>query len=494
MKFSKNNVLAVLITIGIAVILIGSNKSSVPSLDDQLAQANDAANKNYMAQENTTPLSNTNATLSTIVADYQKVKSEMNNAQEQIQTLKSQNDKLMRELTDKSVSNPDIAVLQNTINNLQNQINDLEDKAIQNTKIQTTNTQSPFDVTDITGGDIQPIEIPNRPVKTASTGNSLLDQLAPQEVVDSLLNTNTNEVQPIGNATVQVGGQTVVITQSDVVFVENKKTGQFEKTYPIQVATLPTTLPSESDDGTAGAVAVEEDKEVPIYTIPAGATLFDSIAMSALIGRIPIDNKISNPYRFKVLVGSENLASNGFYIPNLRDMILLGNAEGDFTANCTRGHIDVATFTFLDGTVRTVRGSKDKPLAYLSDDSANPCITGRFISNWKEFVATQGGLAALGALAASYADAAVTTSTSAEGVTTQVVKDASQKAIGEGAESGVSEVLKWHAERQSSAFDVVYVKPGEPVTVNIEEEIRIDYEPNGRKLFHEDNAREYLGW
>lgn len=494
MKFSKNKALAVLITIGIALILIGSNKSDVPSIDDQLAQANKTANDQYMAQENTTPLSNTNATLSTIVADYQKVKNEIANAKNEAEGLRNQVSQLQRQLSDKTSNNPDIAVLQSTIANLQQQVSDMEAQNAINAKNELTQTESDFDVTDITGGDIQPIEIPNRPIKTASTGNPLLDQLAPHEVVNSLVNGNSNEVQPIGNATVQVGGQTVVITQSDVLFVENKKTGQIEKTYPIQVGKAPSEPPSESPDQNQNTVDDEKDKAVPIYTIPAGATLFDSIAMSALIGRIPIDNKISNPYRFKVLVGSENLASNGFYIPNLRDMILLGNAEGDFTANCTRGHVDVATFTFLDGTVSTVRGTKDKPLAYLSDESANPCITGKFISNWKEFVATQGGLSAVGALAASYADAAVTTSTSAEGVTTQVIKDSSQKAIGEGAESGVNAALKWHAERQSSAFDVVYVKPGEPVTVNIEEEIRIDYEPNGRKLFHEDNAREYLGW
>ncbi|MGL4667651.1 MAG: TIGR03752 family integrating conjugative element protein, partial [Saezia sp.] len=42
----------------------------------------------------------------------------------------------------------------------------------------------------------------------------------------------------------------------------------------------------------------------PVYTIPANATLMGSVAMTALIGRVPVDGTVNDPYPFKVLVGS----------------------------------------------------------------------------------------------------------------------------------------------------------------------------------------------
>jgi hypothetical protein len=34
----------------------------------------------------------------------------------------------------------------------------------------------------------------------------------------------------------------------------------------------------------------------PVYTVPSNSTLMGSIAMTALIGRVPIDGTVNDPY------------------------------------------------------------------------------------------------------------------------------------------------------------------------------------------------------
>ena len=55
----------------------------------------------------------------------------------------------------------------------------------------------------------------------------------------------------------------------------------------------------------------------PVYTIPANATLTQSTAFSALVGRIPAGGQVQDPMPFKVLIGADNLAANGHQIPGL---------------------------------------------------------------------------------------------------------------------------------------------------------------------------------
>jgi integrating conjugative element protein (TIGR03752 family) len=52
-----------------------------------------------------------------------------------------------------------------------------------------------------------------------------------------------------------------------------------------------------------------------VYTLPQNSTLMGSVAMSALIGRVPIDGTVNDPYPFKVLIGPDNLTANGIDLP-----------------------------------------------------------------------------------------------------------------------------------------------------------------------------------
>ena len=92
----------------------------------------------------------------------------------------------------------------------------------------------------------------------------------------------------------------------------------------------------------------------PVYTVPSNSTLMGSIAMTALIGRVPIDGTVNDPYPFKVLIGPDNLTANGIDIPDVAGAVVSGTASGDWTLSCVRGQIRSVTFVFNDGTIRTV--------------------------------------------------------------------------------------------------------------------------------------------
>src|SRR3546814_14472641 len=78
-------------------------------------------------------------------------------------------------------------------------------------------------------------------------------------------------------------------------------------------------------------------------------------ARTALIGGVPIDGTVNDPYPFKVLIGLDNLTANGIDIPDVAGAVVSGTASGDWTLSCVRGQIRSVTFVFQDGTIRTDR-------------------------------------------------------------------------------------------------------------------------------------------
>ena len=49
--------------------------------------------------------------------------------------------------------------------------------------------------------------------------------------------------------------------------------------------------------------------------------------MTSIIGRVPIDGRVTDPMQFKAVVGRDNLAANGFELPgDLAGMIVTGIA------------------------------------------------------------------------------------------------------------------------------------------------------------------------
>jgi len=112
-----------------------------------------------------------------------------------------------------------------------------------------------------------------------------------------------------------------------------------------------------------------EKNSQPVYTIPKNSTIFNSYLATSLVGRLPTNNQLSNPYRFKILTGPEGIASNSIELPEeLSAMTFSGTAIGDWGLSCASGKIDSVTFTFNDGEIVTIDGKVPKGIGWISDE------------------------------------------------------------------------------------------------------------------------------
>ncbi len=237
---------------------------------------------------------------------------------------------------------------------------------------------------------------------------------------------------------------------------------------------------------------VEAQQDRPVYTVPRNATLMGSTAMTALVGRIPLRGQVQDPMPFKIITGADNLAANGLMVPGVQGMIWSGTGVGDWTLSCVSGRLEVVTFVFDDGTIRTVasddgqgQGSRDEPLGWISDAQGIPCISGTRKSNATAFLAQRIGVQAVQA-AGDAAAAAESTSVinSAGGITGGVTGDVGAYVLGKTIAGGSEELAQWLLERQSQSFDAVFVPAGVAVAIHVDRAIPIDFELQGRKLSH----------
>jgi len=260
-----------------------------------------------------------------------------------------------------------------------------------------------------------------------------------------------------------------------------------------------------------GAVArgvgerIEQAQKRPVYTIPRNATLIGSTAMTALVGRVPVQGQVRDPMPFKIITGADNLAANGLTVPGVQGMIWSGTAVGDWTLSCVTGRLDSVTFVFDDGTIRTLSsderqtsgGGAEEPLGWISDAQGIPCISGDRKTNAPAFLTQRVGVMAIQAAAQAAAAAETTAVVSDAGsVTNSVTGDIGPYVLGKTVDGGGSEVAKWLLERQAQSFDAVFVRAGTRVAIHVDRELPIDLDPIGRKLTHatttQANARTRL--
>ena len=256
-------------------------------------------------------------------------------------------------------------------------------------------------------------------------------------------------------------------------------------------STLETTAQTVAN---AGARAAGVKTATPVYTVPTNSTLMGSVAMTALIGRVPIDGTVNDPYPFKVLVGPDNLTANGIDIPDVAGAVFSGTASGDWTLSCVRGQVRSITFVFHDGTIRTIPEDREgnqqnnqqrDGLGWISDPYGIPCVSGERRSNAQQYLGSQALITAAGAGVASLIE-------SDSGQMSYVGSDGSigtvgisgQEAVGRILAGGVQEMSNWVNKLYGQAFAAVYVQPGAKVAIHLEKPLAIDFDPEGRKVDH----------
>jgi integrating conjugative element protein (TIGR03752 family) len=162
------------------------------------------------------------------------------------------------------------------------------------------------------------------------------------------------------------------------------------------------------------------------------------------------------------------------------------------------------TFIFSDGRIVTHKTKSqgnaknarpDQFLGYVSDQWANPCISGELITNAPQAIAQMGLLGVAAGMADGIAEAETQTSVTDQGtVIKNVVGDQLKFAGYKGVATGINDVRGWFKERMGQYFDVIYARAGQVVDIHITQEIKIDYDPNGRKVRYEKTDASDFGY
>ncbi|MDC9616096.1 TIGR03752 family integrating conjugative element protein [Xenorhabdus khoisanae] len=233
------------------------------------------------------------------------------------------------------------------------------------------------------------------------------------------------------------------------------------------------------------APALKEKNETPVYTLPENATLVGSQAMTALLGRVPVNGTVTDPYPFKILIGKDNLTANGIELPEVEGAVVSGSASGDWTLSCVRGQVNSITFVFNDGTVRILpgKGQHQQGIGWLSDENGIPCISGERKSNASTYLPTLFALSAMNSAGDALNESQRTAQTNgAGGITSALTGNAGQATLGKAMAGGMNDITEWLKQRYSQTFDAVYVPPGANVVVHITQSLAMDYETKGRKV------------
>ncbi len=241
--------------------------------------------------------------------------------------------------------------------------------------------------------------------------------------------------------------------------------------------------------GDNGSTQAKSKAVKPVYTIPVNATLTGATLMTPLVGRVPIDGQLSSPYRFKLVLSSQNLTANGYPMPGIQGAVMSGVASGDLLGSCARGKVDSITFIFNDGTISTTKTNNDnEALGYISSENGNPCISGTFHSNAAIFLGAQMALGAAEGYANAVTRSQYMSTTNSEGETlSTLIGDANKAGLGQAGSTASQAAQTWWNRRVQNSFDFVYVPNvinGHlmKVAVNITQQIDINRDLNARKV------------
>ncbi len=238
---------------------------------------------------------------------------------------------------------------------------------------------------------------------------------------------------------------------------------------------------SESDK------SVEPSSITPVATIPENSPLLHSVTLSTLIGRVPKQGNVFEPFNFFIRTGSENWTSQDHKIPFLERAIWRGVATGDKDLECIRGALTSVTFVFTDETIQTVSGTRDKPLAELVTTTGSNCVPGQYVSNTRKYLAAYGLGGALQGLGEGIASNETLTSLTDGGrIITAVNGNTGNFLAGRALSSSANKAAEIIDDEYESSFSSVVLQAGVDVNLIALEQINIDHDAAGRKVSYLD--------
>lgn len=241
--------------------------------------------------------------------------------------------------------------------------------------------------------------------------------------------------------------------------------------------------------GSAEVKSVTQPKDIPVepfITIPSDSRIYDVQAVTALVGRIEKNGNNKAPWGFSATLSGDASLANGFNLPEVQEARVSGVAIGDLAGKCVKGFITSVTFIFPDGRIANKKGSFEEPLARIADEYGNPCIPGVYFDNINEVIAAQGSVSGLSSIAKSIEQRQQSIQSTATSQSLVLDGSSSLAALGSGLSGGLAKTGELLAEKYDAFYSFVYVEPGETITLLIDNNIAIDYDPNGRKVRYDN--------
>lgn len=226
----------------------------------------------------------------------------------------------------------------------------------------------------------------------------------------------------------------------------------------------------------------------PIATIPENSPLLHSVTLSTLIGRVPKQGQVFEPFNFFIQTGTENWTSQDHQIPFLERAIWRGVATGDKDLECIRGALMSVTFVFSDETIQTVTGTKDKPLAELVTTTGSNCVPGHYVSNTVKYLAAFGFGGALAGLGEGIASNETLTSLTNGGSIISAVNGRTGNFLaGRALSTSANKAAEIIDDEYQNSFASVILQAGVDINLIALSQINIDHDAAGRKVSYTDS-------
>lgn len=222
-----------------------------------------------------------------------------------------------------------------------------------------------------------------------------------------------------------------------------------------------------------------------MMTIAKTAVGLDAVAWTALIGRVPVKGKVSDPYPAKFILGKEVLMANGHQLPGVEAAFVSGISQGDRALACVSVQLKTLSFIFSDGRIVTHEANNNDVLGWVSDEQGWPCISGKLISNASAGRVKNALANTVSAAGEALAETQETVRTGVLGDANRFVSgDTAQFILGKVASQSARDISSWLAEQADNSFDAVIVPPNKKVAIHFEQTLHIDYDPSGRKTVY----------
>lgn len=455
------------IVFGIIIVVVNKNKnSSMPQKQQEIVEVADLSDEDLAVLGITGDTEKD--TVQTLITLVKTIKKDQNETKDELKKLKVENDQLKKGMGQQYRITPPNTNANGTVNNepsaLEKQVAALSDKLNKlTTKLPTSNNNNNGTYNSVPIGKGQ-----------TSSGNN-------------------------GGVKVQNNEDEIVwVSPSDQIIVDNKnRSGGNGFTFPTSFNgedPLRSKLKDHKDSINQPIEGKNGKDREPVYTVPVNSTLTGSVSMTALLGRIPIDGVVSDPYPFKAVIGRDNLIANGIELPNVEEAIVSGTTTGDYVLSCVRGNVTSITFVFDDGRITTIPEQKNNKnssannndsIGWLSDEYGIPCISGEIKSNALQYLSSVVALGTAATAADAMAQQNTTVVTDGSSITNAVTGSNSQYVLGKGLSGGINQTIDWFNKRFGQTFDAVYVPPGQTIAIHITKELDIDYLYNGRLVDYE---------